>query len=264
MNAEHYQTGMPSWTDLFTDDPLAAIKFYSGLFGWESEPDESGEGPTYYMQKIGDDKVSAIMGQVPDKLDRGIPPHWNTYVTVEDLSGTVNNVPGSGGAVTVEPFQVGDAGRMAVVKDSTNAPLILWQPGTHHGAEVRGVPNALFWSELMTNDVQSAAGFFVDLFRADLVDDIGASGNPYVMMRINGHRAAGFLPITQEMGEMRSSWTSYFRVEDLCEALRRVEELGGESSMPTQQALGFQFTIVADPQGAVFGLIQSDDRAQAS
>ena len=51
---------------------------------------------------------------------------WNTYVWVDDVEATAAVVRGAGGTVVAEPFDVMDAGRMAVVADPNGAVFGLY------------------------------------------------------------------------------------------------------------------------------------------
>src|SRR5215218_8865604 len=105
--------GTISWADLATTDQEAAKVFYGGLFGWEYDDRPVGEGITYSMAKLGGRSAAAINAQRDDERAQGIPPHWNVYVTVEDVDAAARAVGEHGGQVLAEPFDVFDAGRMA-------------------------------------------------------------------------------------------------------------------------------------------------------
>lgn len=256
MKIESYQAGMPSWTDLATSDEAAALEFYSGLFGWEDEPNPAGEGMVYHMQKLGDDYVAAITAQQPHEAQQGIPPHWNTYITVDDLEAAVGKVAAAGGQVFAEPFDVMDAGRMAAIADPTGAAVNLWQAKQHAGAAVRNEAGAIAWSELSTTDVDQAGAFFAELFGLDVVKMPGTEGMTYTMLQMGEMPVAGLLQITPEMGEMPPSWMTYFQVDDIDTGVARAVELGGQSPMPAMDGPGLRFAVVIDPQGAIFGLMQ--------
>jgi predicted enzyme related to lactoylglutathione lyase len=59
---------------------------------------------------------------------QGVPPHWNSYVTVASADDSAAQAKKLGGNVMLEPFDVLDAGRMAVVADPTGAVFRLHQP----------------------------------------------------------------------------------------------------------------------------------------
>ena len=78
-----YTQGTFSWTDLNTTDQQAAKAFYSGVFGWETEDLPVGDGVFYTMASIGGKNVAAISPQPQQQRDAGVPPAWNSYITVE-------------------------------------------------------------------------------------------------------------------------------------------------------------------------------------
>ena len=86
---EDYPAGVPCWVDTNQPDPADAARFYSGLFGWQTEdampPDA---GTHYYMARIDGRDVAAISSQAP-----GVPPQamWNTYVRVESADDAAAN-----------------------------------------------------------------------------------------------------------------------------------------------------------------------------
>lgn len=85
---KRYKQGQFSWAELATSDEKAALKFYGAMFGWKDDPQPMGPGSVYHMQRIKDRNACAIMKQRDDEARQGIPPHWNTYVTVDDVDST--------------------------------------------------------------------------------------------------------------------------------------------------------------------------------
>ena len=150
--------GTISWADLATSDQEGAKEFYGGMFGWEYEDMPAGEGVTYSMAKLRGRTVAAISPQQADERKQGIPPHWNVYVTVEDVDASARKVGEAGGQVLAGPFDVFDAGRMAVIADPAGAALCLWQPGTNIGAEFVNGPGAMTWADCATHRPRGGAG----------------------------------------------------------------------------------------------------------
>ena len=120
-----YPAGMPNWVDLQSTDPAAAKQFYTSLFGWTYDDLPMGDDGAYSLAQI-DGKDVAAIAPMPPGSD-GIPTHWNSYVSVPDVEATVALVEGAGGTVVMPPFDVMDAGRMAVVQDPTDAMINVWQ-----------------------------------------------------------------------------------------------------------------------------------------
>src|SRR5437016_5103428 len=114
-----YIPGVPCWVDTSQPDPEAALPFYSGLFGWEFEDVmPAASAGKYFIGRIGGSDAAAV-GSLPE----GGPPlaMWNTYVWVDSADETAIKARDAGGAVAMEPFDVMDAGRMAVLIDPEGA-----------------------------------------------------------------------------------------------------------------------------------------------
>src|SRR6188472_1776364 len=157
-----YIPGVPCWVDTSHPDPAAAAAFYRDLFGWEVEdvmPPES-EG-AYLVGRIRGGDVAAI-GPVAE----GAPATaaWNTYVWVESADATAEKVRAVGGTVLMEPFDVMDAGRMAVCADPEGAAFCVWQAKQHKGARVVNEHGAVNFNGLNTADADAAKAFYGAVF----------------------------------------------------------------------------------------------------
>ena len=134
--------GTFSWVDLATNDSASAKSFYGSLFGWEFDGNEIPGGGTYAMCQVGGENVAAIA----PATDR-FPPHWNSYVTVESADDAAARAKELGGNLIEEPFDVMEAGRMALFEDPTGAALCVWQPDQSIGATRVNDPGSLTWNE---------------------------------------------------------------------------------------------------------------------
>src|SRR3954454_4623790 len=112
-----YEPGTFCWVDLATTDQDGAKSFYSELFGWEADDRPAGEGITYSMQRLRGKDVAAIAPQPPQQREMGVPPLWNSYVSVTSADEAADRAKELGATVHAPPFDVLDAGRMAVIQD---------------------------------------------------------------------------------------------------------------------------------------------------
>lgn len=249
-----YPDGMVSWIDLSTSDAGAAKAFYSSLFGWDFEDIRDGEGELIYrMARIGGHSVTGMGEQDPATREQGIPPAWSTYINHHDVDLVAQKATLAGGTVVVPPMDVLETGRMAIVMDPGGAVFGVWQPASHIGAELVNIPNTLVWNELQTRALDAARDFYHEVFGWEY--DTGADG--YVSCKVDGRAQAGMVAIEDAWGEVPANWSVYFLVEDLAAATAKAEALGGSILMPPTSAgdVG-AFAVVADPQGAVFSLIE--------
>jgi uncharacterized protein len=74
---ERYPVGTFCWVDLVSGDQAAAASFYGELLGWDV-PD----GDRHVHARLGGRDVAGLY-TLPDT-----PPHWTSYVTVDDADAT--------------------------------------------------------------------------------------------------------------------------------------------------------------------------------
>jgi predicted enzyme related to lactoylglutathione lyase len=121
------EAGALSWNELNTRDPDAAKGFYAAVFGWKTRDFEMAEG-TYLTVHRGDDDHSVggimdIRGRVPAE----VPNHWHVYFAVDDTDATVAKAKELGGGVAVEPMDIPDVGRFAILTDPHGAAFAVIQ-----------------------------------------------------------------------------------------------------------------------------------------
>jgi predicted enzyme related to lactoylglutathione lyase len=239
-----YAPGTFSWSELVTSDSGAAKSFYAAVFGWDYEDNPIPEGGVYTMASR-DGKVVAAL------YDAEQPPHWNCYVTVESADDAARRAAELGANVVAEPFDVLDAGRMAVIADPTGAMLCVWEAKRNPGAALVNAPGAMTWNDLVTTDADAAAEFYGGLFgwTAEEIPD----ANGYRVIR-NGERTnGGILPSDPSSGTP-PNWMPYFGHEDVDRLLGEVAGLGGTVHNGPVQMLQGTIAVLGDPQGAVFAV----------
>lgn len=252
-NTNSYPHGTISWADLMTTDSAAAKEFYTGLFGWQPVDNPIPGGGVYTMLQLDGVDVAALSEMGPEQKSQGMPPVWNSYITVDDVDEAANKAKELGATLAMEPFDVMDAGRMAVIQDPTGAFVSLWQTGTHKGAGIFNVPNTMSWNELDTRDVEAAKAFYTSLLGWESQTD----EQGYTVWINNGRMNGGMMQIDENWGDVPSHWAVYFSVADCAAATDKVKELGGNVIRPPFDAgdVGI-ISIVQDPQGTAFNLIQ--------
>lgn len=239
-----YAPGTLSWTELLTSDADAAKAFYTELFGWSYDDRPIGDGMVYSMAQR-DGKSVAALYQSQD------PPHWNCYVTVESVDETVEAARGLGAQILAEPFDVMTAGRSAAIADPTGAVLYLWEAGDNIGAYLVNQPGAMAWNDLVTAKPDAAADFYGALFGWTVEEIPNAGGYRSIK---NGERTnGGVMPL-----DGPSAWMPYFGHESVDSVIERIEGLGGKLMTGPLPVPSGQFAVFLDPQGAVFGVLESN------
>jgi predicted enzyme related to lactoylglutathione lyase len=267
-----YIPGVPCWIDTNQPDPDAAADFYRGVFGWELEnvmPLES--GAKYFMARIRGGDVAAI-SSVPESA----PPMavWNTYVAVSKADETASKVREAGGNVLAEPFDVPEAGRMAVFADPEGAVFSVWQAGQHKGAKIVNEAGSLNFNGLHTRNVEAAKAFYGAVFGWDILVLEGAQqmwvlpgyadylerDNPGLRENIAKMGAdpgfadvvASLTPIPDDQPDTPPHWDVTFSVDDADAIAEKAAALGGNVILPPTDVPWSRLTVIADPQGATF------------
>ena len=245
------------WVELATTDVESAATFYAKRFRW-SRVDLFGvfsaESIDYVMMHLDGRIAAGLCGVVEEQRSSGFSPRWLPYVRVVDMNRTVARAETLGAKTLAGPLDVFAAGRMAILEDPTGASLGLWQPNDHPGFSVAGEPGSACFFELATGDPSRAARFYSRLFGWE--PHPRSSGHDTTVLMHGGRRVGGLKELTREMGDA-PSWLSYFGVEDAVAATRFIEAHGGRVCVALSEGppVGRR-TVVEDPQGARFGLLE--------
>ncbi len=113
------------WNELMTGDTGKAKEFYGALLGWEFNDMDMGD-MVYSCMKQGDKDIGGMMA-IPKGQERNIPPHWMSYINVENLDDIAAKVEGLGGKIMCPKQTVKDYGCFIVVADPTGAHIAFWQ-----------------------------------------------------------------------------------------------------------------------------------------
>lgn len=120
-----FQTpGAFSWCELITTDLTAAKVFYGEVFGWRFKEGRVSENP-YSVIEVEGQEIGGI-----SPAPEGMKPTWGTYVTVENLDATLQNVEALGGKVLIPPIAIPPASRFALIQDPQGAAIAVISYGT--------------------------------------------------------------------------------------------------------------------------------------
>jgi uncharacterized protein len=269
---DRYMPGVPCWIDTSQPDPDGAVDFYGGLFGWELESVMPPGAPgKYFLARLRGRDVAAV-----SSLPEGAPPiaMWDTYVAVASADETASKVREAGGVVVKEPFDVMDAGRMAVLTDPDGAVFCVWQAGRHIGARIVNEPGSVNFNDLHTRDLERAKTFygavfgwetlelgggfqawtlpgygdFLELDDPDLRARLAELGGPTGFEDV----VASLSRIADDQPDVPPHWGVTFAIDDTDATARKAEELGGTVVVPPFDAPWVRMTVIADPWGATF------------
>jgi predicted enzyme related to lactoylglutathione lyase len=242
-----YEHGVPSWVDIGLPDLQSGLRFYTELFGWESQ--DMGEESGHYTIVSKNGKHVAALSNAQDAG----PPRWTTYVNVDDADAVAKSVEAAGGTVIVPPMDVMDAGRMAIFQDTTGAFIAAWQPQDHIGAQLVNEAGAFTWSELSTSDLEKSKKFYSTVFGWDW-----GGADEYSEAVVSGRTIAGVMPRRPDMpADIPDNWLVYFGTDDVDADVKRAEDLGATVAVEPMDIPGTgRFAVLMDPESGVFALFK--------
>jgi uncharacterized protein len=274
MERDGYIAGVPCWVATEHADPDGAVEFYGGLFGWQFENVLPPDAPAkYYIARIRGRDVAAVSLPPEGAPAKGV---WDTYVWVESADEATAKAYNAGGAVVVPPFDVGDAGRMAVLADPAGAAIRVWQANQHRGAQIVNEPGSVNFNDLHTPDLEAVKPFYATVFGWETLEvgpgatvwtlpgygDYLEKGDPGLRERIAELGApAGFedavATVAPPVGDgAPPHWGVTLAVEDADATAKLAAELGGRVLVGPIDAPWVRMTVIADPQGATFTATQ--------
>ncbi len=117
--------------------------------------------------------------------------------------------------------------------------------------------------ELMSTDPKQSEQFYQQVVGVS-VTPLGAESDSYQMLMVGGEPVGGIAGPRPDQegwpsGGPDAHWIAYFGTDDVDEAARRAEELGGAVLLPPVNVPGMgRAAVLRDPQGAAFGVFTSE------
>lgn len=248
------KSGEFCWVELASSDPVAGRAFYQKLLGWNFTDMPMPE--PYAIADLGGKHVAGVMRLPEQAKAMGAPPHWLSYVAVEDAKAAAAQATALGGTVVFGPATMGP-GTFAVIQDPAGGTFALWQaPAEPMGTFLYGETGALCWNELISTDLDRAGRFYSGLFGWKL-ESAPMPGMEYTIIKKGDQQVGGMMAQPQEMAGAPSLWNAYFAVADCDGTVAKAIALGGRPVVPAMDIpeVG-RIAMLADPQGAAFSVLK--------
>ena len=250
------RTGDFCWLECAALDPQAAKEFYSSLFGWTYEEGNDPAMP-YTTLMAGEIPIGGLYALMDEQKQEGIPPNWTSYIQVDKLEPMLAKVGEHGGHIHLDPCEVPNHGRLAVIQDPTGATVAMWEPGEHAGCAYGNGDGMPTWFELMTTNLDEAVRFFGAVFGWTTEDHPVVPDGSYKILMNDGQPVGGAMQMGEEFAGIPSHWMPYFQVADPDAIAGKVEQGGGVVRVPPMDIEGVgRFAVASAPDGAVFSIIR--------
>ncbi|WP_306362866.1 VOC family protein [Nocardia sp. CC227C] len=242
--------GLPSWFDVTTPNPAKAIGFYIQMFDWTAEPAATSEFGKYILfRKDG----RPVAGLVERSSATPQPDGWLTYLSTDDLDGTLAGVQSNGGRVQRPVGEVPGVGSLAVVTDPVNSSIGVI--GSQLDAERAVGTGTPVWTEIETVDWPVTVEFMTKTFGLHTESQSDTPGSRFVTMHDQEQPRGGIFELGPDVS--RSRWEVAFLVPDAQRAVDHAVDLGAGIvrpvyDVPVGTGLGAR---LSDPSGAHFNII---------
>jgi uncharacterized protein len=119
------EPGTLNWNQCQTPDPARAAEFYAAALGYGVDEVDVGTEEPFRVLQVDGKPVAGVREPIPQM---GGEPQWSVVFSVADTDETVAKARELGGEVLIEPADLPQIGRIAVLRDPVGAMFQVIQP----------------------------------------------------------------------------------------------------------------------------------------
>lgn len=250
-----YQNQKFCWHGVISTNAERAKAFYPEVLGWKVMTAPMGDTEATMFAAGGVPRLHLSEPHMP-----GVPSHWENYLRVADVDASTRAAAEHGGKVMVPPTDI-PPGRFSVVTSPSGAVLHLFHEADEGRSENPPAgPGSIHWTELHSTDVDADLAWLKGTLGVTVESMPMPNGGAYYLL--NGESG----PLGGAMAAMNPGapayWLTWVEVDNADDALDRVKRHGGTGMTPVMEMPDIgRMAVVADPTGAVFGVITPPKRA---
>ncbi len=254
-STDHF-TGKVIFLELITPDLAGSEAFYGALFGWHFQETRIGTRRFAEASLDGHPVGGLIQREFPIGDRR--KPSWLGFISVTNVDAIKLQAVALGGKVLHAPRNIPNRGRDAVLADPRGAVFGVLHSTSGDPADELVDPGDWIWTSLLTPDPDHDAGFYQSLFDYDVFE---VASNPtasqHLVLSTEKYARASVNSLPSAKQQVHAHWLNYVRVENAVLTGQKITSLGGRVLVePHPDRHGGQIAVVADPQGATFGLFE--------
>jgi predicted enzyme related to lactoylglutathione lyase len=248
-STEHH-TGKRIYAELVTPDITAAKQFYGKLFGWTFE--DFMERDLIFTQASLNGQVIGGIYQKP--LPPGRHPGWISFIATQDAAAATTLATQNGAKILLSPRNFANLGQEAILADPQGAVFALLHSNSGDPPDILVPAGDWIWSSLITTDPTTDAAFYKAIFGYQIYT---LPEPQHLILASDNFARASINPIPAAWAGAKPRWLNYIRVDDATATDAQVEALGGRViQQPHMDRHGGKISVVADPAGALFGLME--------
>jgi predicted enzyme related to lactoylglutathione lyase len=255
-SGEHH-VGKVIWADLITPHLDIAKRFYGGLFGWTFR--DIPRDPRYTVALLDGEPVAGLYQKPVPSGDRQ-QPRWLAFLAVKDVDAAIDSARQRGGTVVSPPRDYPQRGRQAVLADPDGATFAVLASGSGDPPDALAAPGDWIWSALMVKDPAQELAFYKNLFGYEVYDLAAEGDAQHYILASDTYARAGLNALPADSQRRHPHWLNFLRVGDVDRTAALAVSLGGRVLVePRPDRHGGKLAVLADPTGAVFGVMEWPD-----
>jgi len=243
------KVGTIAWRELNTSEPERSERFYGELFGWSIRSVPHGPG-TYRLLYAGEKQIGGIF-----HVDKpNVPPHWASYVEVDDVDAACARVKSAGGSNATAVMDIPNVGRFAAVLDGDHAVSVAFK-SAHPSNEVPASAGTgdFVWEQLNAPSPEKSVAFYTQVY--GWKPRVHEADPRLTIMSASG---TDVCTIMQAPPGMPAHWLTYVTVDKLVETNARARKLGGKVIVEEIPIEGFgALSVIEDDLGATIGTFEA-------
>jgi predicted enzyme related to lactoylglutathione lyase len=253
--SQQHHPGKVVFVELITPDLAAAKTFYAGLFGWSFR--DRPFGSVAYAEATLENRPVAGLLERPFPAGEHRQPAWLGFFSVGNVDVAAKTALQNGGKVLFQPHDVPNLGRDAVIQDPQGAVFGILASSSGDPPDYLAGAGEWIWSSLITTDPDAAAGFYQALFDYEVFAAADDRNGHHLIVASDNYARASVNSLPGNGFHSYPYWLNYVRVEDAAKVAAKAVSLGGRVVVePRPDRQGSKVAVVADPAGAVFGLLE--------
>jgi predicted enzyme related to lactoylglutathione lyase len=252
-STEHHE-GKPIFAELITPGMAASKRFYSSLLGWSFRDVRGGKWP-YAEAYLAGAPVAGLV-EKPISPSEHRQPAWLNFFATANLDAAAQTATENGAKLLAAPHDLAGRGREAVLRDPQGAVFAMLMSSSGDPPDGPSPPGTWIWRALIVPDAGADASFYKKIFGYQLATLPAATSEQHMILTSDDTARASVNTRPPGRPDMPPHWLAFVRVDDVTQAVAKVTALGGRILVPPRpDRHGGMIAVVADPEGAPFGLM---------
>jgi uncharacterized protein len=245
------------WVDLMTPDVERAEAFYGKLFGWNFRKVVAGDS-AYTLAFLGEEPMAGIV-RLSAKGGERKQARWIGFISVPNVSEAQLLVVSQGGKVLVGARSFPKRGELAVFADREGAIFGVMSSSTGDVEDFLTETGDWIWAQFLSRDGEKAATFYASIGGSSVLEAPKPDGAKRWLLVSQGYARASIVEIPRNRADARPGWLGYVRVADVGSTVALAQQLDGRVVVaPRAELFDGKVALIADPSGAIFGVLQWD------